>query len=111
MKSSFVELVLTCGSWQEAQKIADQLLKKKLVACVEFMDVQSKYLWHGDIEQNKEVKLIMQSVENLFEKVEVEVKKLHSYDTFVLQQIPLTNISAEATLWLEETLNDKSRQQ
>lgn len=101
MKAEFVELVLTCGSWQEAQKIADVLLEKRLVACVEFMDIKSKFRWQGKIEESDEVKLIMETVAANFDKVETEVAKLHSYETFVLQQIPLTNISKAATQWLE----------
>ena len=103
-QSRFVELVLTCGSWQEAQRIADVLLEKKLVACVEFMEIKSKYHWQGQIEENKEIKLIMHSAEHLFDKVEAEVKKLHSYETFVLQALPVSQVSKEAQAWLAEEL-------
>jgi periplasmic divalent cation tolerance protein len=99
---NFVELVLTCGSWQEAQQIADSLLQQRLVACVEFMEVKSKSWWRDRLEETDEVKLIMQSVAGNFEPIETEVAKLHSYDTFVLQQIPLSNLSARAQNWLTE---------
>lgn len=100
LKNEFVELVLTCGSWQEAQKIADVLLEKKLVACVEFMEIKSKYWWKHELESAKEVKLIMETIANNFDKVEQEVKKHHSYETFVLQMIPITKLSQDASDWL-----------
>jgi uncharacterized protein involved in tolerance to divalent cations len=96
MSNQFVELFLTCGSWQEAQRITDALLEKKLVACVEQLEVRSKYLWHGAVEEATEIKLIMKSLAEHFEVVEAEVKKLHSYETFVLEQIPITNMSNDA---------------
>ena len=99
-QTDFVELVLTCGSWQEAQKIADSLLEKHLVACVEFLEVKSRSWWRNRLEETDEIKLIMQTVGDNFEKVEAAVAKLHSYDTFVLQQIPLTNLSIKAQQWL-----------
>ena len=99
--SNFVELVLTCGSWQEAQKIADHLLENRLVACVEFMEIKSKYWWEGKLDDAKEIKLIMETVAANFEKVEAAVGKLHSYETFVLQMIPLAKLSKGATTWLE----------
>lgn len=102
MRNNFVELVLTCGSWQEAQRIADSLLEKRLVACVEFLEIKSKNWWRNRLEETDEIKLIMQSVADHFEKVEKEVARLHSYDTFVLQQIPLTNLSSKAEKWLTE---------
>ncbi|HET7320576.1 MAG TPA: divalent cation tolerance protein CutA, partial [Candidatus Saccharimonadales bacterium] len=69
MQSNFVELVLTCGSWQEAQRIVDVLLEKHLVACVEMMEIKSKYHWQGKAEEANEVKLIMETVEGNFDKV------------------------------------------
>lgn len=99
-----VEMVLTCGSWQEAQRIADSLLEQKLVACMEMLDVTSRFAWKGAIEENKEVKLIMTTVEHLFDQIQTEVSKLHSYETFVLQQLPITHLNQAAQDWLEDTV-------
>lgn len=96
---NFVELFLTCGSWQEAQTIADSLLEQRLVACVEFMEIKSKYHWKGGLETADEIKLIMKTIAANFKKVETAVAKLHGYDSFVLEQIPLTNLSADAKAW------------
>ncbi|HVV66932.1 MAG TPA: divalent cation tolerance protein CutA [Candidatus Saccharimonadales bacterium] len=102
--SDFVELVLACGSWQEAQAIADTLLGKHLVACVEFLEIKSKYHRQGALREADEIKLVMEAAAMNFEKIEAEIKKLHSYDTFVLQQIPIERVSKRAeTWWLEET--------
>jgi periplasmic divalent cation tolerance protein len=106
MKTDFVELVLTCGSWQEAQRIADALLEKRLIVCAEFLEIKSKYHWQRTIEEAKEIKLVMESIADNFTKVEAEIAKLHSYDTFVLQQIPLTKLSSKAQIWLEQEIND-----
>jgi periplasmic divalent cation tolerance protein len=103
--TAFVELVLTCGSWQEAQRIVDRLLEEKLIACAEFIPIKSKFHWQGQINETDEVKLLMHSVSHLFDKVEAEVAKLHSYETFVLQAIPVTHISKQAAEWLELETN------
>jgi periplasmic divalent cation tolerance protein len=98
----FVELVLTCGSWQEAQRIVDSLLEKKLIACAEFMPIKSKFAWKGHHEEANEVKLIMQSIADNFAKVEAEVTKLHSYETFVLHALPIAQLSEAAHGWLNQ---------
>jgi periplasmic divalent cation tolerance protein len=102
MRTSTVELVLTCGSWQEAQKITDALLSKRLVACVEQMEIRSKNWWQGAIEDTKEIKLVMLSLAEKFEAVEAEITKHHSYETFVLQQLPVTRLNEPAITWLQE---------
>lgn len=101
MEINPVELVLICGSWQEAQRIVDSLLEQKLIACAEFIEVTSRFHWKGGIEDNKEIRLVMQSAEHLFDQVEAAVKKLHSYETFVLQASPVVRISEAAAMWLE----------
>ncbi len=105
--TSFVQLVLTCGSWQEAQRIVDTLLEKRLIACAEFIEIKSKYRWEQTLEEAKEIKLVMETMADHFDKIEALVTKLHSYDTFVLQQIPLTNVSKQARNWLAETTEVK----
>ena len=100
----FVELVLTCGSWQEAQKITDALLQGRLVACIEQLEVRSKSWWQDAIEDSKEIKLIMKTVAEKFEAIEAEVKKHHSYETFVLEMLPIIKLNEDAASWLSETV-------
>ena len=99
-----VELILTCGSWQEAQTITDALLEKKLVACVEQMEIRSKNWWEGKIEDTKEIKLSMLSFAEKYDEIEAVVRKLHSYDIFVLKQSPVTRLNDDAAKWLGESL-------
>jgi periplasmic divalent cation tolerance protein len=104
MASKIVQLVLNCGSWQEAQRIADSLLKQHLIAAADFIPVKSTYPWKGKIQDDQEIRLVMASAEHLFEKVEQEVEKLHSYEVFVLQSMPVLQTSHEAESWLQKEL-------
>ncbi len=109
MPTNFVQMVLTCGSWQEAQKIADRLLETRLIACAEFVAIKSKYHWKEGLEEADEIKLIMESLHENFAGVEAEVAKLHSYETFVLQAIPLVSLSAAAVNWWQQKTNANSQ--
>lgn len=107
MKTEAVEITLTCGSWQEAQTITDALLASKLVACVQQLEVRSQYWWQGAIEDSKEIKLIMTSIAEKFGEIEDEVRKHHSYETFVLHMLPVEHLNADAFTWLNETVPKK----
>jgi len=63
------------------------------------MPVSSDFRWKAKIEHSDEVLLQMESREDLFEQVEKEVAKLHSYDTFVLESTPVDKISKKAEKW------------
>ncbi len=99
----FCQLWLTCKDTVEADKIAAFLLDKRLIACAKKVPAKSKYHWQGKIEQSSEVILVMDSKTESFDEIEAEVTKLHSYDTFVLQAVPIVKISKEAEKWLENT--------
>jgi len=78
MTSQLAELVLTCGSWQEAQNIADHLLENKLVTCVEFMDVKSSNRWDVAVDETNGVKLIVLSEDSKFRDIEIAVTKIRN---------------------------------
>lgn len=104
MDVEFVELILTCEDRAEAEKIADCLLEQKLIACAKFVTTDSRFWWRGKILDGQEVMLLMESIDANFEKIEAEVAKLHSYETFVLQSLPMNRVSQRASAWLKEIL-------
>jgi len=103
--TDFCQLQLTCADKEEANKIASTLLVKHLVACVKQMPVNSTYWWQGKMEVSDEIMLIMDSKPQLFAKIEAEIAKIHSYDTFVLQQLPINKVSEKVKAWLEKYID------
>lgn len=102
--SNFCYAYLTCATAGEAFDITSSLLDKKLVACVKQVAVRSDFLWNGTIDQNNEILLIMETREDLFDQIEAEVSKIHSYETFVLTAVPMVRVSQKAQKWLNDSL-------
>ena len=105
-KQAYCQLWLTCVDKSEASKIANTLLVKHLVSCAKQTPVTSSFHWQGKIDSSDEILLIMDSREDLFDQAEREVAKVHSYETFVLQAVPVTKISKDAKLWLKKELKN-----
>ena len=97
-------LFLPCADDKEASKIAKMLLDNKLVACVKRIPIESAYFWQGKVKQDHETLLILESVEEKYDEIEEEVRKIHSYETFVLTAIPVVKYSEGVKEWLEESL-------
>ena len=97
-------LFLTCANQKEANKIAKALLEKRLVVCVKEAPVNSDFLWQGKIDHASETLLIMDSNEELFDQVEQEIKKLHSYDQPVLVSVKTSQASAGVAEWMKKEL-------
>lgn len=103
MSRTFSYITLACKNG-EATSIARALLEKRLIACAKFMSVNSMYWWGGEITDDSETLLVMETTEDNFDSIETEVKKLHSYDTFVLSQIPMNRVNDKAAAWLADEL-------
>lgn len=103
---TFVYANLTCKDQEEAKKIGDELLAKRLIACAKILSqIESTYWWKGNIENTSEVLLVMETHESRFGLIEEAIKPLHSYETFVLTATPMVQVSKNARLWLQESLN------
>ena len=71
---------ITSKNEDEAKKIVNSLLKKKLIACANiYKKIDSYFLWKNKITKSKEVVLIGKTIKENQNKLVKEVKKIHSY--------------------------------
>lgn len=79
--SNYIMITTTFDNKEEAQRVIDTLLEKKLVSCCQLSNITSSYSWKGNIEHSNELLLQMKSKKNLYKEIEQEILKLHSYET------------------------------
>lgn len=97
-------LFLSCKNIEEADKISDKLLREKLIVCAKKISINSSYLWKSKIESSQEVLLIMDSIEENFEKINQEVKKLHSYKIYTFFMTNINKANNEALNWFKKEI-------
>jgi periplasmic divalent cation tolerance protein len=97
-------LYLTCRDRKEAKEITKILLNKRLIVCAKSSPVRTSFLWKGKIDKANEVLVIMDSIEENFEKVRKEIVKVHSYKTFVLLSMPVSQTTKEVEKWVKQEL-------
>ena len=84
-------LILTTEIDQEnAYKIAKLLLEEKLIPCVTFKNVESYFWWEGEINQSKEVQLLIKCKEENINKVCKKVSEYHSYEVPEIIYFPVS---------------------
>ncbi len=91
---------ITCKDKEEAEKISKHLLEKRLVACSNMFPIDSFYWWEGKINEDNEVVLIAKTLEEKFEEVKKEVKKIHSYEVPCILKIKAEG-NEEYLKWVE----------
>jgi len=97
-------VLVTCGSEEEASRIARALVEQRLAACVNIVDapVRSVYRWKGRIERAEEHLLIVKTRRSRMRALEAAVKRMHSYDTPEIIALPIAEGSRAYLAWLEE---------
>jgi len=101
--SEFIVVFVTCGSEEEALKIAHSLVEERIAACVNLVSpVRSIYRWEGKIWDEKEWILIVKTRKERFEELGRKVKSLHSYSVPEIIGLPIVEGSASYLKWLEE---------
>ena len=98
---------VTCGSAEEASRIARSVVDARMAACVNILGspIESVYRWKGMVENAKEFLLIMKTTGARFEGLHRLIKALHSYEVPEIIAIPIAGGSPSYLSWLETTLD------
>lgn len=74
-----INIITTTSSKDEAEKISNYLIDKRLIACSQIEEIDSYYIWNDKKENNKEFRITTKTRKELFIDVYNEIKKIHSY--------------------------------
>src|SRR5690606_9678360 len=76
-----VLVYVTAASVQEAEQIAEELVRERLAACANIIPgMTSIYHWKGELQRDKEVVVMLKSRAGRVAQISERVKQLHSYD-------------------------------
>ena len=102
---SYMIVIMTAPSKEEAVKIVRTLLEERLIACANIIDpVYSLFWWKEKIEDEKEVLVIMKSHQKLFEKLSKRVTEVHSYNVPEILALPIAEGSQSYLDWMKACL-------
>ncbi len=109
MTTEAIVVFMTAAHGEEAGRLAEMLVEKRLAACVQILpEMESVYRWQGKVERQREVLLIAKTTRSRFEELEKEVRARHSYETPEIIALPLTAGSSPYLEWLNASVGVKS---
>lgn len=92
----------TVPNKDDAKKISKALIEENLAACVSTVDkVHSIFSWNREVCSENELLLIIKTRRELFEKIEVVIKTLHSYNVPEIIALPVIIGSEDYLGWIE----------
>ncbi len=98
----------TFSNKEEAEKIAEALIRQKLAACVNIFPISSVYFEEGKIEKSEEAAAFIKTRKINFKKVEKFLSKNHSYKIPCIVGIPIRKVNRKYFRWIKETLKNEA---
>jgi len=100
-----IVVLSTCGSAEEAERIARLLVETRLAACVNILSgMRSIYRWQEGIEASAEWLLLIKSRRDLFAQLRAVIEKNHSYEIPEIVALAIVDGAPGYLGWLEREL-------
>ena len=98
---TYIVVLITTGTPEEAQRIAAVLLEQRKAACVNIVPrVSSRFWWRGKLDSAEESLLIVKTRASLLDEVVSLVKEAHSYDVAEVIALPIVGGNKDYLDWM-----------
>src|SRR3954453_17778673 len=99
--------VMTAGaSEEEAGKIAELLVERRLAACVQVVGpIVSRYRWEGEVEEGREGQGLVKKTRDAHGGGGGAIREVHSYDEPEIIATPIVAGSAGYLAWIEKNVD------
>jgi len=100
-----VIIISTYPDKKTVTKTANELVKKRLVACVNISKISSIYSWKGKIENSSEFLVLFKTTQKNKSALKKAIKKTHPYDIPEIAEIDISSINQPYLKWLIKSTN------
>ena len=96
---------VTCESKDQAEKIAESVVRDKLAACVNVLPgIRSCYVWEGKLTWSDEVLLLIKTTRGRFDQLQDRIKAMHSYSVPEIVGVPIDDAFDKYIEWIDEQI-------
>ena len=100
-----VMIISTYPTKTSISKIADELVKNKIVACVNISKISSVYSWKDKIENTSEYLAIFKTITKNRTVLKKKIKETHPYEIPEIVEIDVISVNGLYLNWLMKSTN------
>ena len=98
-----IMIISTYPNKNSITKIANDLVKNKIVACVNITKIYSVYSWQEKIENTSEYLALFKTTQKNKKYLKEKIKSTHPYDVPEIIEIDIMSINKSYLKWLVES--------
>ena len=99
--NKFIIVYVTHKNIEEAKKMSSVLLDKKIIACINYLPINSEYFWEGSITNENEIVTLFKTIKENWEILCNEIKNIHSYEIPAIIKFEV-EANEECVNWIKE---------
>jgi periplasmic divalent cation tolerance protein len=108
MTSTHLQVVTTVASQEDAARIAAELVRRRLAACVQVSGpLSSTYRWQGQVETAREWCCTIKTTSARYAALEQALRELHPYELPEILALPVVAGSPAYLAWLTQETADE----
>ena len=92
----------TCDNQDVAERLANDIVERKLAACVKLESIRSIYRYDGEIHQGSEIRLCIKFTQSKMYEMEAYIRANHPYKTPEWIVIKPTFVSKSYLKWAQD---------
>lgn len=97
-----LDIYVTFANQQEAQAIAEKVVRERLAACANIFSPHiAIYWWDNTIENKKETAVLFKTTKKKFEKLRKRIIDLHSYECPCIVSWEIDSGNIEFLKWIQ----------
>ena len=100
-----VIIISTYPTKKSISKIANELVKNKIVACVNISKISSIYSWKNKVENTSEYLAIFKTLTKNKTILKKKIKETHPYDVPEIVEIDTVSVNGSYLNWLVGSTN------
>lgn len=99
--SGEIEVRVTADDRREADRIAAEVVSRRLAACAQVVaPISATYWWEGEVQRSEEWLLLMKTTADRFDDLAACVRELHSYEVPEIVAVPIVRGTPEYLEWI-----------
>ena len=108
-KQSGIIVLSTFPDEESTISVAEQLINKKLCACVSLTKVRSLYYWNNKLENHIEYIALFKTTSLTAEELKSNIKRAHPYGVPEIVELKMNKVSESYLSWMAEATKKKDK--
>jgi periplasmic divalent cation tolerance protein len=101
MNQTYGIILTTTSSKDEAERLAEMLVRETYAACVQIMAISSVYTWQDELLSEGEWLLMIKTKTDLYAQIESALEEHHSYEVPEIVCVPIIEGAEPYLSWVD----------